>query len=948
MLSILHSPGDNTSRVAYMPSGLGVLKWYVLSYYNPPLPGCSCTSGGEPLNAGPIVRTRLQQRDPCTTKLAVATFMVHTLNQQSLLFHLPTPRCHRNILKQGERNKCAELSHTMLSATSPAPVPQGISLPSLKRGRPQESQSKPESAPKPKTRVQGPFMDDDDESEHEDSPAAGSPAKRPMIEQSQADSEPRFAAPAVPSAMPTEATQSPGLDLQPSAVNGPNNTQPRTSALPVFSGSLFASLRLMKYDAQTCDGKVLSIKQRHVGAAVSYDQIIAARSKTKEGRAKRSYYGIDIHELMSKAKTELATHTETEPPLPGVLRRSTEEPEALRNRKKVKKTLLWTEKYRARSFMDLCGDDSTNRVVLRWLKRWDPIVFPGVTRSNPGIARRPGSKYQNDEEKPHRKILLLTGPPGLGKTTLAHVCAKQAGYEVLEVNASDDRSRDVVKNRIRTSLGTENVKSVTNSKDAEGNAKVAKPVCVIVDEVDGVVSGAGGSGEGGFIKALIDLVLIDQKNSGSSTNTHESSHKKKKKGDDFRLMRPLVLICNDVYHPSLRPLRQSNLAEIIHVGRPSIDAVVGRLKAVFEKEGIPCDKDASRKLCEAAWGITSGIDAKRGAESTVEGDLRGVMVVGEWAAARFRSVAMSMPTQRLTRQWIETHILGDLSGGAAGARGLGRGNVKDIVTRLFQEGGGFPKQAMDLSISKATQQEQPKTELGFGEQVKKHSMERLRQMVETSGETSYIMNEVMAEYPNRDYNDDMYLSKPNQAYDWLFFHDTCQSRFFSNQDWELAPYLSQPVLACHNLFASPKRHYTANTGGRWVADTADENAGPPVPFSGPRADYQANEVLKHNRAVLQEMQSRLPPSLMRSFRSAEDMATDLLPYLSRMVSPDVKPVLVHGSDGSTATVRKENERLMVKRASEVLAEIGIELVKGKIEGDAMSSRAPQYVYRMEP
>ena len=39
------------------------------------------------------------------------------------------------------------------------------------------------------------------------------------------------------------------------------------------------------------------------------------------------------------------------------------------------------------------------------------------------------------------KAALLSGPPGVGKTTTAHIVAQEAGFTFVELNASDTRSK---------------------------------------------------------------------------------------------------------------------------------------------------------------------------------------------------------------------------------------------------------------------------------------------------------------------------------------------------------------------------------------------------------------------------------------------------------------------------------------------------------------------------
>ncbi|KAB5545960.1 P-loop containing nucleoside triphosphate hydrolase protein, partial [Coniochaeta sp. 2T2.1] len=628
----------------------------------------------------------------------------------------------------------------MPSASSPIAYPSSPSSPRAKRPYDQDTT---------KPRVTAGFLDDDSDDDENMTDSLPALPKLPDLPKP----KPRTTAGFLDDSDDDDVTDKPPLKRRALDDAFSKDSVPPPSTNPV-----------------TCSGKSASVPMRKTTTNVSYQSMVADRSKTKEGRAKRSYYGIDIHELVTGANKELAAAKQatpiTPPANPDQPVRSVEEHG---HRKKSKKCLLWTEKYRARNFADLVGDDLTNRQVLRWLKRWDPVVFP-------------------HEEKPLRKILMLTGPPGLGKTTLAHVCARQAGYEVLEINASDDRSSAVVKGRIRTSLGTESVKTVEHNKPEAGKqAKVARPVCVVVDEVDGVKNSTG-----------------------------VTSHKRnKKKGDDFRQMRPLILICNDVYAPSLRPLRQSGLAEVIHCGKPSMDAVVSRLKSV-------------------------GIDAKRGAEGNVEGDLRGIMVVGEME------------------------------------HGLGRGGSKEIVGRVFKKAPVSLSRPRPLVVQE-TRHEQPQTELSFAEQQKKYGALRLAEMVETCGEIDRIVTD------------------PDTAYEWLHFHDTCSTRLFAGQEWELGRTSASP---CWRAITSLPRSSDTCPPSRIDSGAIRGESAPPVPFSGPRADFEAREAEKVNRAMLQGIQAALPPNKW--------------------------PV---------ASVRRDSERTMVKRAANVLAEVGIQLIKGKIEAE---------------
>jgi chromosome transmission fidelity protein 18 len=413
--------------------------------------------------------------------------------------------------------------------------------------------------------------------------------------------------------------------------------------------------------------------------------------------------------------------------------------------------VLWLDKYRPQSFLDLLSDERTNREVLTWIKSWDRFVFPKKKRANGALPISPAkpnafggvgsspwnhgsSKQQgngnaeaeDDEDKrPFNKLILICGPPGAGKTTLANIVARHAGYNPIEVNASDDRTASVLRNKLISAM---EMQSIWGDR---------KPNCIILDEIDGAMNGSDGRSAIEVIQEVVNAPLQTKK-AGAKTaakNRHP-------------LTRPLICICNDLYASVLRPLRQ--VAKIYTLDTPHPQRLVTRLKYICRHEGIKASTGALAALCSSA-----------------DNDIRYCLNTLQFQSTQARGA----------------------SNGKLAAVNLNTGLVaqKDHVHGMFE--------ALDLvfyeSRSKSAKGEVP-------------AADKIKEAVSSLGNFPLLLNGLDENVPKMIFNDPT-MNKICNVFEWLGLADAWENRARAEQQYVFQAYIPFAAIATHAACCTSSR-----------------------------------------------------------------------------------------------------------------------------------------------
>ncbi|KAG5939009.1 hypothetical protein E4U53_007909 [Claviceps sorghi] len=200
---------------------------------------------------------------------------------------------------------------------------------------------------------------------------------------------------------------------------------------------------------------------------------------------------------------------------------------------------LLTSKYAPTQLNHICGNKAQVEKIQNWLRNW-----PKSKKYN---FQRRGADGLGGE-----RAIIISGPPGIGKTTAAHLAAKLEGYDVLESNASDTRSKKLVEAGLSDSMNNTSLLGFFAGDGKKVDAAKKKTV-LIMDEVDGMSAGDRG-GVGALAKFCKKTEV------------------------------PLILICNERRLPKMKPF--DHAAFDIRFNRPTVDQVRSRIMTICHREGL--------------------------------------------------------------------------------------------------------------------------------------------------------------------------------------------------------------------------------------------------------------------------------------------------------------------------------------------------------------------------
>ena len=200
--------------------------------------------------------------------------------------------------------------------------------------------------------------------------------------------------------------------------------------------------------------------------------------------------------------------------------------------------MMWSEKYRPNNFTDLIGNEESRKLFVEWFTNW----------------------------KKGTKPILLLGPPGIGKTTLANIAAKQFGYDLISINASDVRNKRNI-NEILTPV--------------LGNQTVLGTPMIFIDEVDGVHGRADYGGGEAIIQILKEPTVPIVLAANTDTSDKMKSIKKVVKTINLKTLSPklLRLYLNKILQLEGVKVDSDTLAKLVIESRGDIRSLINFTQA---------------------------------------------------------------------------------------------------------------------------------------------------------------------------------------------------------------------------------------------------------------------------------------------------------------------------------------------------------------------------------